>query len=111
MDKNNIDLFDMGYVMGFIVAEGSFSGDKKSARVAIKQKENREPLELCQELLGGRINGPYRYSRKGGGLDYLYDIWSLDGKQLVKALPLFENYLPSSEKRRRFDDWRLKYKI
>lgn len=104
--------FDMGYVMGFIVAEGSFSGDRTHPRVAIKQTENLKPLEMCKDMLGGRINGPYRYKRKDQYTkDQVYDIWALDGKQLMKALPLFEKYLPESEKLRRFFEWRKKYGI
>lgn len=105
---NMKDEFELGYVLGLIVGEGSFSGDKKP-RVSVKQKENLDVLQSCVKVFGGRINGPYEYERKGGGKPYRYHAWSLDGPDLLAALPLMKERMPLSVKRDQMFDWVKKY--
>lgn len=102
--------FKLGYVIGFIVGEASFSGDKKKPRLAVKQKDNLKPLKACVEMFGGRINGPYTYTYQDG-VDRTYHIWSLDGPELVSALPVLEKNMPDCEKRMRLFEWKKKYNL
>lgn len=103
--------FLIGYVMGLIVGEGCFSGDNKNhPRLSVKQKENREPLEACILLLGGRINGPYKHTGSDGRIRH-YDIWSLDGSNLTAPISIIRQHLPSSKKRLQFEEWIKKYNL
>lgn len=96
--------FDLGYAMGLIVGEGSFTGDTKQPSLEIRMhRRDLEPLENVQRLLGGRIFGPYTH---GGRNLYVY---MLRGRQLKDALPILQEHLPQSWKRIQFESWRAKY--
>ncbi len=98
------------FSLGVIAGEGSFSGDKNHPRVAVKQRDNVELLEILRETLGGRINGPYRYAAKDGYNDREYGIWSLDGSQLLAALPLLCK-MPQCRKREQIVKWLAKWNL
>jgi hypothetical protein len=99
-----MDLFALGYAMGLIVGEGSFTGDRQQPSLEVKlHRRDREPLENLQRLFGGRIFGPY--SRQGR-TSYSY---MLRGRELKAALPLLHQHLPSSWKRVQFETWLAKY--
>lgn len=92
--------FEIGYLMGLAVGEGSFTGGEKEPCFAIKlQTGDPEPLEDAQNLLGGVIFGPYLHE----GRHYRYLL--VRGNDLERALPLFERFLPTSRKRRQFEQW------
>jgi hypothetical protein len=96
--------FDLGYAMGLIVGEGSFTGDRLQPSLEIKMhRRDMEPLEHLQRTLGGRIFGPYAH---GGRHLYAY---MLRGRELRDALPVIQEHLPSSWKRIQFESWRAKY--
>jgi hypothetical protein len=96
--------FDLGFIMGLVIGEGSFTGDRHRAELAIRLHESDpEPLRLIQMTLGGRIYGPYCH----GGRRYFH--WSLSGKALYDAVPIFEERLPPSRKRDQFLVWIEKY--
>lgn len=96
--------FEIGYIMGLIVGEGSFTGDREKGWLAIKLHMNDpEPLLEAQRLLGGRIYGPYH----NNGRHFLY--YKLYGLELVEAIPLFKERLPKSHKRDQFYAWLEKY--
>ena len=96
--------FDLGYAMGLIVGEGSFTGDTKQPSLEIRMhRRDLEPLECVQRLLGGRIFGPYTH---GGRNLYVY---MLRGQQLKDALPILQEHLPRSWKRIQFETWRSRY--
>ena len=96
--------FELGYAMGLIVGEGSFTGDKQQPSLEIRMhRRDLEPLENVQRLLGGRIFGPYTH---GGRNLYVY---MLRGRQLKDALPILHEHLPQSWKRIQFESWRSKY--
>ena len=98
--------FCIGYLMGIIVGEGSFTGDKTPPSLAVKMHEHDpEPMLMLQQVFGGRINGPY----EGGANRGRHIIWQLRGKELRKAIPIIEANLPLSRKRRQFETWRVKY--
>jgi hypothetical protein len=96
--------FDLGYAMGLIVGEGSFTGDRLQPSLEIKMhRRDMEPLEHLQRTLGGRIFGPYAH---GGRNLYAY---MLRGRELRDALPVIQEHLPNSWKRIQFESWRAKY--
>jgi hypothetical protein len=96
--------FEIGYIMGLIVGEGSFTGDRKKGWLSIKLHMNDPaPLLEAQRVLGGRIYGPYH----NNGRHFLH--YRLYGRELVEALPLFKKYLPESHKRDQFYAWLEKY--
>jgi hypothetical protein len=96
--------FELGYAMGLIVGEGSFTGDRQQPSLEIRMhRRDLAPLENVQRLLGGRIFGPYSH---GGRSLYVY---MLRGRQLKDALPILQEHLPSSWKRVQYDSWLQKY--
>jgi hypothetical protein len=99
-----MDGFALGYAMGLIVAAGSFTGDRQQPSLEIRMhRRDTEPLENVQQLLGGKIFGPYSH---GGRHLYVY---MLRGRELRDALPTIQEHLPNSWKRVQFDAWRSKY--
>ena len=90
--------------MGLITSEGSFTGDRVQPSLEIRShRRDVEPLEHVQRLLGGRIFGPYSH---GGRSLYVY---MLRGADLKRALPVIQEFLPSSWKRVQYEAWRVKY--
>jgi hypothetical protein len=99
-----VDRFDLGFAMGLIVGEGSFTGDRSQPSLEVKlHRRDLEPLEHLRRLFGGRIFGPY--ARQGRNL-YAY---MLRGRELKGALPVIAEHLPPSWKRVQFESWRAKY--
>jgi hypothetical protein len=99
-----VDQFGLGYAMGLIVGEGSFTGDRQQPSLEVKlHRRDVEPLEHLQQQLGGRIFGPYAH---GGRHLYAY---MLRGRALKNALPILQQHLPKSWKRVQFEAWRSKY--
>jgi hypothetical protein len=99
-----MDPFALGYAMGIIVGEGSFTGDRQQPSLEVKlHRRDRDPLENLQRVLGGRIFGPY--SRQGR-TSYSY---MLRGRELKDAIPLLTEHLPISWKRVQFEAWLAKY--
>lgn len=99
-----MDAFELGYAMGLIVSQGSFTGDREQPSLEIKaHRRDVEPLEHVQRVLGGRIFGPYDHSGR-----HLY-AYMLRGKELKDALPLIDERLPRGWKRAQFEAWRGKY--
>lgn len=99
-----MDRFDLGYAMGLIVSEGSFTGDRQQPSLEVKaHRRDVEPLEHLRRVLGGRIFGPYAH---GGRNLYAY---MLRGRELKEALPTLQEHLPTGWKRAQFDAWLAKY--
>ena len=102
-----MDTFNLGYIMGLIVGEGCFTGDKKQPRISVHLHEiDPEPLLLLQSVLGGRIHGPY-HSRDGRHSRF----WVLHGIELRATVRMFHQHLPVSNKRRQFEKWIVKYNL
>jgi hypothetical protein len=100
-----VEPFALGYAMGLVAGEGSFTGDKQQPSLEIRMhRRDLEPLEHLKSVLGGRIFGPYSH---GGRHLYVY---MLRGRELKKALPVIQEFLPSSWKRVQFEAWRDKYR-
>jgi hypothetical protein len=100
-----VDLFALGYALGLVAGEGSFTGDRQQPSLEIRtHRRDIEPLEDVRRVLGGRIFGPYTHSGR-----QLY-VYMLRGRELKAALPVIEQHLPNSWKRVQFDAWRAKYR-
>ena len=98
--------FDVGFICGLVTGEGSFTGDRRQAALAIKlHQDDPEPLQFIEQRLGGKIYGPYCHQGRR------YYFWRLMGKALYAALPLFFDRLPSSRKRAQFEAWIDKYSL
>jgi hypothetical protein len=92
--------FDVGYIMGLVVGEGSFSSDRQQPLLQIRlHARDPFPLRYIADRLGGRVYGPYRHQTRH------YFIWLLRGPELRAAVPLFRQYLPESWKREQFERW------
>jgi len=99
-----VDAFGLGYAMGLIAGEASFTGDRQQPSLEVKlHRRDVEPLEHLKRTFGGRIFGPY--ARDGRNL-YAY---MLRGRDLRAALPLIQAHLPVSWKRAQFELWRARY--
>lgn len=97
---NALSSFQIGYIMGLVVGEGSFTGDRRQPALQVKLHEaDPEPLFLLQHLLGGHVFGPYEHNRRH------YCVYMLRGRALRAAIPLFERHLPDSRRRRQFEAW------
>lgn len=98
------DEFKLGYAMGVLVSQGSFTRDRKQAAVQVKLHVRDEGiLDFLQQMFGGRIYGPYLHG------DRHYKIWLLRGEDLAFAVDTFRNHLPESYKRQQFLEWCRQY--
>ena len=92
--------FEIGYIMGLVVGEGSFSADRQQPYLQLKlNARDPFPLRFLSDRLGGRVYGPYHHQGRN------YFTWLLRGPELRAALPLFRDYLPESWKREQFERW------
>lgn len=99
-----VDAYEQGLIAGLIMGSGSWTGDRQQGWLAIKaRQEDPEPAATLHRLLGGHLYGPYHH----GGRHYYF--WRLQGRDLMAALPLFDQLLPEGETRRRYLAWKEKY--
>jgi hypothetical protein len=92
--------FDIGYIMGLVVGEGSFTADRRQPYLQVKlHVRDPFPLRHLADRLGGRVYGPYRHQTRH------YYTWLLRGPALRAAIPIFRAYLPESWKREQFEAW------
>jgi hypothetical protein len=96
--------FDLGYLMGLVVGEGSFTTNGPFAVLALRlHARDPVPLRTLREGFGGVVYGPYRH----GGRHYMH--WRLSHAELRRVLPLFDVYLPASYRREQYVAWRRRY--
>ena len=96
--------FILGYAVGLIVGEGSFTGHGSDACLAVKlHRRDPKPLRSLQSAFGGKIYGPYCH----GGREYR--TWVLRGDDLYDALPIISQWLPDSHKRIQMEEWAKKF--
>jgi hypothetical protein len=92
--------FEIGYIMGLVVGEGSFTADREQPFLQVKfHARDPFPLRQLADSLGGRVYGPYRHQSRH------YYTWLLRGPALAAAVPLFRAHLPASWKREQFERW------
>jgi hypothetical protein len=92
--------FDIGYIMGLVVGEGSFTSDRRQPYLQVKlHVRDPFPLRHLSDQLGGRVYGPYRHQTRH------YYTWLLRGPALRAAIPIFRLHLPESWRREQFERW------
>ena len=92
--------FEIGYIMGLVVSEGSFTADRRQPCLQVKvHARDPFPLRHLADRLGGRVYGPYRHQTRH------YYTWLLRGSALKAAIPVFRAYLPESWRREQFERW------
>jgi hypothetical protein len=99
------DNFRLGYCLGLIVGEGSFTGSshRRAPVLSVAMVLDQEPLEELQRCFGGNI---YIKSLRG---ELKVVMWTLSGHELRQALSIFDKYLPQSRKREQYEAWKIKY--
>jgi hypothetical protein len=84
--------FEIGYLMGLVVGEGSFTGDRSQYCLSIKLHESDlQPLLTVQGLLGGKINGPYEHDGRK------FWVYRLRARQIRSHLRLFSKVCLNQE--------------
>ncbi len=92
--------FEIGYLTGLVVGEGSFTGDRHQYYLTIKLHESDiQPLLTVKNLLGGRIYGPYENDGRR------FWVYRIRARQIRAHLRLFYERLPESRKREQFLVW------
>lgn len=92
--------FDLGYALGIIAGEGSFTGDRRQPALSVKMHErDRRPLEHLQLVFGGRIFGPYAHG------DRRYYIYLLRGPELRASIATLVERMPACHKRDQLLAW------
>jgi hypothetical protein len=100
MSSISLNDFEIGYIIGLIVAEGSFTGDKKQPSLQLRtQHTDPEPIRHVWQILGGNLFGPYTHGNR------TYSFVILRGDDLKDSLELFYNHMPECRKRRLFIEW------
>lgn len=80
--------FEIGFLFGLLVGEGSFTGDGKRPAVRVNMHARHEQLlRHMRELWGGKVHGPYVHDGRH------HVIWTVDGKALLRLLVLFDDHL------------------
>lgn len=100
---SRLTMFEVGYITGLIVGEGSFTEDGKQPHLAVKlQVTDPTPIQFLKEKLGGKV-----YQHNHGGRHYW--LWLLRGRDLRASISLFDRWLPESRKRQQFSTWKEKH--
>lgn len=99
--------FELGYCLGLIVGEGSFTHAGGQGRYgapicSMGLVEDLQPILALQRQFGGRVTTDYAYGK-------VRHRWTLQGVPLRRALPVFEAFLPTSRKREQYLVWRTKW--
>ena len=81
--------FEAGFILGLLVGEGHFGGDRKQPQVTVKMNVRHEHLLrwLLETVPGSKLYGPYHH----GGRRYYQ--WIARGKTLTNSLiPLLDSF-------------------
>lgn len=81
--------FEIGYLLGVLVGEGSFGGDGKQPQITLRMHTDHELLFLwiMEHFPGGKLYGPYHH----GGRSYYQ--WMARGAFLRdELLPLLDEH-------------------
>ena len=80
--------FEIGFLFGLLVGEGSFTGDHKKAAIQVRMHRRHEPLlRHMRDLWGGKVNGPYLHDGRHSV------VWMVRGKDLLRLLVLLDEHL------------------
>lgn len=94
-----------GYIIGLMIGEGTFTGDKKNPYIGARlHGYDPSPLEILQDFFGGKLYGPYHHDNRH------YYFWKLHKRDdLIHAVAFFDKWLPPCRTREKFEMWREKY--
>ena len=100
--------FQLGYLMGLIAGEGSFTtGPRLSMTLHVNDPQ---PLLDLRARFGGTIYGPYTTHQANGATSAVCQ-WVLRGRALWEALPILTRHLPPSHKKDQYTAWMLKHAV
>jgi len=105
VDVNELTPFEIGFCMGLIAGEGSFtSGGEYDVPKLIVGVGHNDPkmLYYLQRCLGGKVYGI--------GTDQHHIQWRLNTRELARLIPFFHKHLPDCHKREQFLAWAEKHK-
>jgi hypothetical protein len=87
--EGRIDPFDLGFLVGVLVGEGSFGGDGRQAHILVRMHVRHEALfhRLLRIVPGSRLYGPYHHSGRS------YYQWAVRGPALRALIPLLDVHL------------------
>ena len=96
--------FELGFLIGMTMAEGSFTGDRTQPAFQIKHRDdNPEPIRRIHRIVGGVVYGPYNHGQRS------YHLLLVRGPALWNLTSVFDEHLPSSRRRDQFQVWWEKY--
>jgi hypothetical protein len=102
--------FDKGFVIGLIVGEGSFTGDKRQPSLDVRMGSNDPaPILFLRRIFGGAVYHYVRTAKDGRTRDF-YD-YHLRGGELKKSIRFFDEHMIQSRKRNQFEDWLDRYDL
>ncbi len=83
------DEFDLGFLMGVLIGEGSFGGDGRQPSITVRMHTRHETMfrRLLEIVPGSRLYGPYHHSGRS------YFQWILRGPALRRILPILDRRL------------------
>jgi len=81
--------FELGFLLGILVGEGSFGGDGKHPAVTVRMHTRHEALfrRLLAIVPGSRLYGPYNHSGRS------YFQWLVRGPALRDLVPVLDAHL------------------
>lgn len=100
--------FQLGFCLGLIAGEGSFSHTGNVAeypRLSVMVHErDRAMLEHLLTLFGGSITGPY------ASVTGSFITWNISSHGLCSIVPIIEEHMPPCHKREQFLIWRERHR-
>lgn len=102
--------FEKGFVIGLVVGEGSFTGDKRQPSLDVRMRSNDpSPILFLRQHFGGAVYHYVRTAKDGRTRDF-YD-YHLRGGELKRSIRFFNDHLVESRKREQFDEWLDRYDL
>lgn len=102
--------FEKGFVIGLIVGEGSFTGDKRQPSLDVRMGSNDpSPILFLRQHFGGAVYHYIRTAKDGRTRDF-YD-YHLRGGELKRSIRFFNDYMVESRKREQFEEWLDRYDL
>lgn len=84
-----VEAFDLGFLVGVLVGEGSFGGDGRQPAITVRMHTRHEALfhRLLRIVPGSRLYGPYHHSNRS------YFQWFVRGDALKALVPVLDELL------------------
>jgi hypothetical protein len=81
--------FDLGFLIGVLVGEGSFGGDGRQPAITVRMHIRHESLfhRLLEIVPGSRLYGPYHHSGRS------FFQWFVRGEALKTLVPILDTHL------------------